>query len=245
MPYPGHTSLELKEFYTAIDGAIDLTENSVSVSPDLVIGTNVGLNTGNINYDGDVHVRGVIEEGAVLRCTGNLTVGGTIESGYIDVGKDLYAKGGIRTKGKGKIKVGGNVDVRFLENSWLEVEGSIKIHGAVINSKVYCLHDLTLESDAGNISGSEIHCYGNIEARNLGSVSEAPLIIEIGHHYKNSRSYKIVTQNLKAIEHELEDLFPKVEQIKQVVKRGTVIDEEKKKISSIYFRNTRKKRRSG
>ena len=241
VPWAGHEGLEVKEFYTAIDGAIDLGETMVSVSPDLVIGTNVGLATGNINYDGDVQVKGVIEEGAVLRCTGNLTVGGTIESGELIVGKNLYAKGGIRTKAKGKLKVAGDAEAKFLENSWLEVDGSLFLHGAIINSKVYCLHDIKLDSDSGSISGSEIHCFGNIEAKNLGAVSEAPLHIELGHHFKNDRSFKLVSENLKTVEHELEDLFPKIEKIKQVIKRGGAIDAAKKKEFMEVFQQYKEK----
>lgn len=60
----------LQEYFATSNGVLFATEVSITVSPELQIAGNVGLSTGNIQFDGNVIVRGDVEPGSVVECTG-------------------------------------------------------------------------------------------------------------------------------------------------------------------------------
>lgn len=101
----------LRDYHATTNGAVFSTDSSVTVSQELQIDSNVGIGTGNVNYDGNVLVKGDIESGASVVTNGSLIVKGNIESSDLTVARDLEASGGIKGDGKNVIKVGGHLNV--------------------------------------------------------------------------------------------------------------------------------------
>ncbi|MBE7413482.1 MAG: FapA family protein [Leptospiraceae bacterium] len=224
------------EHYSVTDGVIYLTDNSVSVSPELEIQSDVGLSTGNVKYEGSVRVKGSIESGSNVFCTGSLIVGGNIESDEVTVSEGLEVKGGIKVKGRRAIKIGGDLKAKFIENSVLEVDGDIILEGSVLNSKIYCLGNVILNGPSASVIGSEIIAYGGVSVLNLGSLAGLEAVVELGFHFKNEKSYKEGIVRLQALEKEVEELLPKVQQIKRAVMaaRGNLDEEKKQKFKEFF-----------
>ncbi|MCE9499960.1 MAG: FapA family protein [Leptospira sp.] len=236
---PQHVYLE---HYSSCDGVIYLTDNSVTVASELQINSDVGLSTGNVNYDGTVKVKGTIEEGSKINCSGSLIVGGNIESDDISVKGDIEAKGGIKPKGKGAIRVGGAIRAKFIENAFIEVSGDLIIEGSILQSKILCLGSVFLTGPTGNIITSEVIAYGGISVMNLGSTAELEASVELGFHFKNDRNYNEGAEKLREMDKEIDTLQPKIQQIKRAVMaaRGKLDDEKKKKFK-FFFDSYQKK----
>lgn len=115
---------ELREYFASCNGVIFATEVSITVSPELQIAGNVGLSTGNIRFDGNVIVRGDIEPGSVVECTGSLIVYGNLESNGVNVGRDLIVHGGIKGSGTEIVRVTGRIQAKFIENAHLETRNN-------------------------------------------------------------------------------------------------------------------------
>jgi len=224
------------EHFSITDGVIYLTDSSVAVSPELEIQSDVGLETGNVKYEGSVRVKGNIEAGSNVFCTGSLVVGGNVESDEVCVSEGLEAKGGIKVKGRRAIKIGGDLKAKFVENSVLEVDGDVILEGSVLNSKIYCLGSVFLNGPTASVIGSEIIAYGSVSVANLGSTAGHESIVELGFHFKNEKSFNDGVEKLKALEKEVDELQPKVQQIKRAVMaaRGK-LDEEKKQKFKVFF----------
>lgn len=234
-------------YYSTCDGVIFTTENSVTVSPELNIETDVGLETGNINFEGTIRVKGNIVEGAVVNCKSNLFVSGNVESNEIQVAENLEVKGGIKCKdkSKGKIIVKGDLNAKFIENANVEVHGDLVIENYILHSNIHCLGTIFISSDTGSIITSDIVCYQAVSVSNLGSSAQLDTTLEVGFHFLNDSLFTLGSEKLKSFQAELEEIEPKLIKIKEVIQRSRgKLDEAKKLEFKNYFEAYAKKKKA-
>jgi uncharacterized protein (DUF342 family) len=224
------------DYSSACNGVLFSTDESVTVSPELRIDQSVGLSTGNVKYNGTVNVMGSIEDGAKVECDGSLNVAENLESSDINVGKDLYVKGGIKAKAKGLVKIAGNVKAKFIENSIMEIGGDLIIEGYILNSKIFCLGSIVLTGQTSAILGSEIVVMGGLSTYNLGSNAGIDVVVELGVHFQNERLFDEFQNKVKASEKEMTNIIPQVQQANNMIKqlRGKLDDEKKKKFTELF-----------
>ena len=79
----------------AIDGRVEFSGRYFSVRPLLEISGNVDYSTGNINFIGDVLIKGDVCSGFSVRAMGDIKVCGVVESCEIEAGGDLIVVKGI------------------------------------------------------------------------------------------------------------------------------------------------------
>ncbi|RHX89960.1 FapA family protein [Leptospira stimsonii] len=227
---------ELQEYHATSNGVIFVTESSINVSPELQIAGNVGLSTGNIQFDGNVIVRGDIEPGSVVQCSGSLVIYGNLESNTIKVGQDLIVHGGIKGGTDDIIQVIGRVQAKFIENARLETEGDIIIEGAILNSTIDTLGSIILNGSNGNLVSSKVRTNEGVSLSSLGSSAELDVNIELGFHFKNDRSFEEITRKIQLGEKEMEKILPKIQQIKHLVQRsrGNLPDDKKAAFKAVF-----------
>ncbi len=96
-----------------VDGHVSLVENAVFVS-DVYSVEDVGTSTGNIEYHGDVEVRGNVCENFNVRTDGNVFVGGVVECAVIEAqtkGRRKHCrKVHLRSRSRGGRFCGGGAD---------------------------------------------------------------------------------------------------------------------------------------
>jgi uncharacterized protein (DUF342 family) len=238
--------LPVTHFFAASSGVIYTTDNSITVSPELNIESDVGLETGNINFDGTVRVQGNIVEGSVLKCNGSLFVAGNIETLDVEVFENLEIKGGVKgkDKDKGVIRVEGDFHAKFIENATIEVAGDLIVENYILNSKILCLGSVFVTSDNGSVIASEMIVYKGVSTANLGSNAQLDTNIEIGFHFRNDRLFKQGKQTIKELEEEVAELEPKILRIKEMVtrSRGKLDEAKKAEFKKIFEEYAKKKK---
>ncbi|WP_010411307.1 DUF342 domain-containing protein [Leptospira inadai] len=234
----------LRDYHATTNGAVFSTDSSVTVSQELQIDSNVGIGTGNVNYDGNVLVKGDIESGASVVTNGSLIVKGNIESSDLTVARDLEASGGIKGDGKNVIKVGGHLNAKFIENAEIEVDGDVVIEGFILNSKIHCLGTIALNGSNANLVSSSVTVFTGLVCSNLGSQAELDTVVELGFHFRNDRAFEELTKRLHSAEKEMEKVLPKIQQIKQLVQRsrGQIPEDKKEGYRKIFEEYNEKNR---
>ena len=122
------------EMRSLINGHVCLTDDKVFVS-DVYEVENVGTATGNIESEGSVQVNGNVQAGFEIRAKGNVEVRGVVEGAVIEAGGDIIIARGMNGMGKGILRAGGRVILKFAENatitaaSYVESETIIRIDG--------------------------------------------------------------------------------------------------------------------
>ncbi len=188
--------VKLSEDKTCIHSEIDGQPHcdalgTISVSPELIIPGDVDYETGNIDFNGNIVVKGMIKEGFSVKGI-NLTVQ-EIEGGTIDISGDLNVSAGITDS---IIHVHGNTQAKFINNSKVMGFGDVTVSKEIIDSSI-TLSGCCINS-TGHIISSRISAKLGIEGGSIGTNSSTPvkLIVGIEEHLKQLN--KQIDEDLEA-----------------------------------------------
>ncbi|MBV8659873.1 MAG: DUF342 domain-containing protein [Burkholderiales bacterium] len=173
----------------AIAGQPKVIEDGANVNP-VVDVANVDLESGNINFDGTIQVKGDIKAGMSVRVAGDVIVHGTVESAEIVCGGNVSVKGGIVGRADGvsesdetaRISCNGSVQARFVEHARIEAGQSIAIDTAARQSELMAGNEITVgkSASAGQIIGGQVRALQRIRAAIVGSNANAPTVVQVG-----------------------------------------------------------------
>lgn len=226
------------EIVARVRGVFVHEKNRIDVNPILQIPGNVGLESGNVNYDGHVRIGNTIERAAEAYCTGDMEVGGAMESGQVRVGGSLTVRKGINTRHEGQVFVGGDLAATYIDNSVVTVERDVQVYKSIISSQVLCYGNVSVAGSNSALAGGELTAYGSVTADNIGSRTETPTKINLGVHVRNMQYYKLHIKELEDTERDHEKLRDDVAKIKNYITRmrGQVPVDKQAQFRAVYHR---------
>lgn len=114
-----------------INGVLEHVKGLISVNKHLPINGDVGLETGNINFDGSVSVKGTVLNGYSIVAKGDISIeapDGVSGAKLIkSVDGDIFIRGGIFGLGETQVEAGGNIFVKHVNEANLKANGDITI----------------------------------------------------------------------------------------------------------------------
>ena len=164
--------------YSEVNGHVVLVEGKVFVSDVLEL-ENVDMSTGNIEYEGSVLIRGNVCSNFSVISHGNIEVRGIVEGAYLEADGDIIIARGMNGMGKGELKAGGNIVVKFMENVKAEAQGYVSAE-TILHSQVSAGTDVTVTGRKGFIAGGRVCATHSINVKTLGSSMGADTIVEVG-----------------------------------------------------------------
>ncbi len=210
VPLPKGRNTEISEDGTlliaSIAGDVEFTGRSFQVKPVLEIPGNVDFSTGNINFLGDINIRGDVLSGFTVRAMGNIQVAGVVEAGStVEAGGDLVVVKGILGDGTTIIRAHRSIFSKYIENSTIYVRENLQTD-CIINSQIYSDGEVLVVSGRGTIIGGRIGAAKRINALTVGARSECRTSVMLGGLPCTNFEYEIVQRELKMLEMELEKL---------------------------------------
>jgi hypothetical protein len=196
------------ELISGVSGNVSLVDDKVFVS-NIYNVNDVDTSTGNIEYNGDVHVAGSIKAGFTVKASGNVDVKGVVEGALVEAGGDIIIARGMNGMGRGKLIAGKNVVAKFIENSTVEAGGYVHSE-AILHSKVISKADVIVTGKKGFITGGSVHALGDVEAKTIGSEMGVDTDIQVG-------ADPTVKLKAAAMEQEIKEHNKKLAQIKPVL----------------------------
>ncbi len=174
-------------YYAEKDGSASLNDNAISVQNILEIHGDANYNSGNIRFNGDVHVSGNIISGITVWAEGSVIVDGVIEDARVFAGQDVIVSRGIHGQGMHKdeeltqddalmIEAKGNLSARFIDHAHVRAGGTVMMDYA-IGSIIEAGGKVTAGGSKGIIAGGCTMAMMGVEADRLGN--DAELFTEI------------------------------------------------------------------
>jgi hypothetical protein len=174
-------NLEISEdglkLISLVDGHASLVEGQVFVS-DVYSVQDVDTSTGNIEYHGNVEVKGNVCENFSVRTDGNVFVSGVVEGAVIEAGGDIIIARGMHGQNKGRLRAGGNVIAKFISAADVEAEGFVEAE-QILNSNVIA-QSIHAEAGKGLINGGKVIAKAEVNVKNAGSPMGTNTVIEVG-----------------------------------------------------------------
>jgi len=166
---PGDNTREQGDCIVAgCDGRFEYNQSSFRVNEVLEVSSDVDYTTGHIDFPGDVIIKGEIKDGFRVRSGGSVYCAKTMDASEVFCQKDLIVKQGIIGRNRGRVKVEGIVETKFIENCYLEAKNEVFVENGILNSAVHTLKRLEL-GKKGIIIGGRIYAQDGVAATQIGS----------------------------------------------------------------------------
>ena len=161
----------------AIDGNLKWHKDHFVIEEILVIAEDVGAATGNVIFDGDIHVKGCVHEGYTVSSKKNIVIGGTITNATITADGNIEIKLGCvnsKLEAKGTIKAG------FCENSKIKCGGDL-ISSCFVVCDIFCEGSAIAATGKGVVVGGTMTCLKGMVFNTVGSESYTKTKLTLGN----------------------------------------------------------------
>ncbi len=139
------------------DGVVIYEDGKFDVSPVLIIPTNVDINTGNINSEVDVIVKGWVRAGfKVISKKGIQVDGGVEQNTLLKAENNISVKLGIFGGGNAIVETQKNLYAKFVQDATLKVGGDIFVNEYIMNCNVTCEGNLFINGQKGKLINSQV-----------------------------------------------------------------------------------------
>ncbi len=211
-----------------IDGQPRIINNKVCVLPIFEVSGDVDFSTGNINFIGDVIVRGTVREGFKVKAEGNISVYGPVEGSTLEADGNVILSKGTHGQDKGLIIAGGDVIAKFLEHTTVKSGGNVKVSDAIIQSQVTALKSVIVDGKKGFIIGGVISAGEEVKARVIGNYLATPTEIETGGNPKLRFELREIEKRKEKLKLNLDRTEKGVNSLKQLQEKEGFLSPDRK-----------------
>ncbi len=145
----------------------------IFVHNEYTTGGDVDYETGHIDYDGNVNIKGRIKSGFKVRGNDIKTI--ELDGGIVEAEGDVVVAGGIN---EGKIYARGNVFAKFIHNSEIFCMGNVQVGKEIVDSMIESGGSCAIEN--GKLISSEVTAKMGVSARHIGTEMAGPSLIKVG-----------------------------------------------------------------
>jgi uncharacterized protein (DUF342 family) len=174
---------EDSEFFALTDGCVTFARNTIEVSPVYVVRSNVDYGSGNIVFNGSVHVRNDVLSGFKIKAEKDIFVDGICQDAELEAGGNIIIKLGIKGDNKGLIKAVGDVSVGYAEGANIEAKGNISILKYAYHSNLKCGGKLEAVKEPGVIAGGSVIAFEEVRVLQAGTTGNSRFLINVGTKY--------------------------------------------------------------
>ncbi len=210
-------------------GQPSLVVGGLIVNPVLHL-PSVNLNTGNIDFDGTVHIDGDVIAGMKIKVRGDVIVNGMIEAAQIEAGGNVAVKGGVvgfAEKNKlnkalsintARIRCAGSLQALFAEYAHIEADQTILISQSVRQSELLSRQKIAVGvagKSVGSIVGGKTQAGQCIAVASLGNSAGVYTLAQVGYDPMLEAAIEEKKQALVHALHEVDQLQKLLSYFKQ------------------------------
>lgn len=196
-------------------GAVFYRHEVIYVYDCLEIEGNVSFDTGNINFDGFVNIKGSIEDNFSVEAKNDIQVMGAMGVGSVDkiTSRDgcIYIRGGIAGKNKAHLYCKQDLYTKFASECTIVCDETVHIGFYAINCNIKA-KQVILESINSRIIGGNIDAEIKVVVNEVGNRSETPTNINVqGFNRKELKErLDIINQSIQEINDKLIEFKHKI-----------------------------------
>ncbi len=212
---------------------------------------NVDVSTGHIRFEGSIVIDGDVCEGMKVNATGDITIGGFVESAQIEAGGDITINGGIIGKKQdvetlsinevimsADIKTPGNVFAKYCQYANISCN-KLKIENQLMHSIVHVNDSVwvgTEEKANGKLIAGYTNVVNSVHAGTVGATAGSATTITFNKRIKELKIQSIdIGERLTAETEKTQELKIDINKLKALPKDQSNIEMLKKIISTYQF----------
>lgn len=219
-----YTSSDKEEYFSKYSGHITRKDNTVTIEKVYIIKGDLDLDTGNINFEGDVEVRGDVRSGLSIQSGGSVFIHGHVGACYIQASQNVTIQKGIQGRNRCNIIAGGDVICKFVERCAISAGGTV-FADSILDSIVTARNEVRVISKSGIIIGGTIIGMMGITAKEVGNDTETITLLQTGPSKEDLARSSLLTEQLFKLKNDyelLEKQLKKYDAVKNPAKAGEI-----------------------
>lgn len=170
----------------------------------------VNMASGNINFDGSVVIKGDVGAGMTVKASGDIEVGGVVETAHLEAGGNIVIKGGAlgaidqKSGSEYTLRCGQNFQAAYAQKVRIEAGDSIFIDDMAMQCELTAGHHIKVgKAKRGNIIGGRAQAMLSITARVLGAPNRITTACHIGVHPSLQKEARELAEQRDGVETQL------------------------------------------
>lgn len=160
-------------------GHVYLRDGLLNIEPVYVVAKDVDFSTGNIEFNGEVVIKGDVKSGFRVETDGNILIRGSVESAEVSsISGEIVVNGGIFGKYKAKLQAKHDIKAEFAQHAHLIAGNEIKINKYILDCRVEA--NGYVDVAKGQIIGGEVISKRGVVSREIGSPKIVKTRISVG-----------------------------------------------------------------
>ncbi len=200
-------------YVAKVSGAIEMSDGIISIQKIMIV-PEVKITDRKINYDGFVYVQGDVKSGSEIVATGDIIIGGHMESSTLTSGGNVIIAGGATCPIRGGITATGNITAKFFEG--VTIKGKEISANYFINCNVEARGFIKTFGRQGVIYGGTCHSVAGLESANVGNKTGARTIITLGASQELISEFSRVQKDLSREKENLNALLKEKERLQEI-----------------------------
>ncbi|WPK10937.1 FapA family protein [Lysinibacillus louembei] len=224
-------------------GALGQVQGQLTISHHLSINNDIGIETGNIDFQGSLTVRGTVQSGFSIIAKGDISIesneGITGAKLIRSLEGDIYIRGGVFGLGETEIEAGGNIYIKHVNEANLKANGEIHIGSYSLGSHLSA-NSIFLDERKGKIIGGTATAKDMIVSAIAGNHLErrTELIINT---FNKKELQAIIQEKAKLLKNEQDEIVKYEAQLEKILssqgtlnsQQAAVVEQVKQKINAL------------
>ena len=201
------------KIYAAEDGNLRWDKDRFVVDTVVNINGSVDAGVGNIDFIGDVTVRGGISEGYTVKGK-HITVKGSVTNSTVIATLGIELGGAVNSQ----LICDGEIKTAFAESCDIKCKEQLTAQ-SLVNCNVVCEGEIVVTGKKGVIIGGECISYGNITANQVGSEGYTKTVINLGNTASLMSKHQVLLDQFKTLSanyKKLKNLYEKLNDLKKI-----------------------------
>ena len=194
------------QIVAAISGNLIFKNGAFVVEEKIVINGDVDVSSGNIDFIGDITIKGGVFEGFRVASKRSITIMGLVAKAEIVADGDIFIKGGAVNS---KIVSKKNVKIGFCENSNITAEGNVE-SSSFVGGEVFASEKILALSGKGVLVGGKYTALNGVEASVIGSENYTKTLVTLGNN-------AVLSEEREKLEKENQSLEDQVDQLGKIL----------------------------
>ncbi|MFN4245193.1 MAG: FapA family protein [Brevinematia bacterium] len=162
------------------NGQVVVKQDKIHIEPVLEITSDVSTETGDIDFVGNVVIKGSVKDTFKVKAGGNVDVWGTVEKAEIIADGNIIVRTGVQGKELGKVVAGGDVIAKFIERANIRAGGNVIALEYIMHSNISSKSRVICLGKKASIVGGTVKAFYEVSAKQLGAESWVETVVEVG-----------------------------------------------------------------
>lgn len=212
------------KLYATIDGQVSLSGNKISVLPVFEVNGDLNLKTGNIDFIGNVTIRGNVPSDYVIKAGGDISIYGIVEGAHLEAGGSIFISGGIVGFTKATIHAEGDIIASYINQCQVKAGNNIEVTGSILHSSCQAKGNVRLLT--GSIIGGSISAGNHVSAKEIGNTLHTKTEILIGISNILNEEEKRIRSEMETTKVQLQKVILILQKLAEKYKKTSTLSED-------------------